>query len=84
MNEVYHKVPSGVKKRIHVNQHHIKANKMDDGNRPVFTVKTYNNNYKGTHVVIDGPSELIYRPNKPLACGAKAWIITKADVIIYD
>lgn len=70
-------------KRIHVNQHHIKANKKN-GNEdlPVFTVKTYKNNFKGHHVAIDGPSVVTYNPEDPLACGAVAWIYTKAPVFV--
>jgi hypothetical protein len=68
-------------KRIHVNQHNIKHNaKNPDDERPVFTVKTYNDNIKGMAVTIGGPSHLRYSPNKPLACGAKVWIETTAVV----
>jgi hypothetical protein len=68
-------------KRIHVNQHHIKANKKN-GNQdlPVFTVKTSKGNFKGHTVIVDGPSEVVYRPNSPLNCGAVAWIFTKSPV----
>ena len=31
-------------------------------------------------VHIDGPSKMIYSPDKPLKCGAKLWIETEADV----
>lgn len=68
-------------KRIHVNQHNIRANK-DGGNRPVITVKTYNDNQYGHAVEILGPSKVIYSPDKPLSCGAKVWIETTAEVII--
>jgi hypothetical protein len=73
-----------MKKRIHVNQHHIKANALDGGNRPVFTVKDYRRNRKGNRVVINGPSELVYQPDKPLACGARAWIETAAEVDVHE
>jgi hypothetical protein len=68
-------------KRIHVNQHNIKHNaKNPDDVRPVFTVKTYNDNIKGMDVTIGGPSHLKYSPDKPLSCGAKVWIETTAVV----
>ena len=69
-------------KRIHVNQHHIRANGKDGGNRPVITIKTYKSNTYGHEVEIDGPCRVVYSPDKPLSCGAKVWIETKADVRI--
>ena len=69
-------------KRIHVNQHNIRANAKGE-DLPVFTVKTYNENLKGERVVIKGDSELVYSPDKPLSCGAKVWIETTADVDVY-
>ena len=68
-----------MKKRIPVNQHQVKANAKDDGRRPVFTFKSYNRNRKGNRVEIHGPSRLVYQPDKPLGCGARAWIETEAD-----
>lgn len=76
-------------KRIHVNQHNIRANNLakikakKGENLPVFTVKTYKENLKGERVVIKGDSELVYSPDKPLSCGAKVWIETEADVEVY-
>ena len=69
-----------MKTRIHVNQHHIKANAKDGGNRPVLTVKDYKQNRTCDRVVIHGPSELVYSPDKPLSCGARVWIETEAEV----
>lgn len=71
-----------MKKRIHVNQHNIRANKKDGGDRPVLTVKTYKSNTYGHEVEILGPSKLVYSPEKPLSCGARVWIETEADVLI--
>jgi hypothetical protein len=70
-----------MKKRIHVNQHNIRAN-AKGADLPIFTVKTYKANLKGNRVLIQGDSELVYSPDKPLACGAKVWIETDAEVII--
>jgi len=70
-------------KRIHVNQHKIKANRKGEGPpEPVVTVKSYKANTYGFTVHIDGPSEVIYRPEKPLSCGAVLWVETRAPVII--
>ena len=71
-------------KRIHVNQHNIRANNQDNGNRPVMSVKTYKGNQVGCRVTIFGPSEVVYSPEKPLSCGARVWIETRAPVQIDE
>jgi|TARA_R100000544_G_C2209167_1_gene50964 hypothetical protein len=71
-----------MKKKIHVNQHVIRSNKKNNENNPVITVKTYKDNVYGNEVQILGESTVVYRPNKPLSCGAKVWIETDAEVII--
>lgn len=72
-----------MKKRIHVNQHKIKANKKYGTNEPVITVKTYRSNTYGHSVEIHGPSKVVYSPDKPLSCGARVWIETEGDVSVY-
>jgi len=69
-------------KRIHVNQHRIKANKKHNLNDPVITVKTSKSNTYGHEVVINGPRKVIYSPDKPLSCGARVWIETESEVKI--
>ena len=71
-----------MKKRIHVNQHVIRSNKKNNENNPMITVKTYQDNVYGNEVQILGESTVVYRPNKPLSCGAKVWIETDAEVVI--
>ena len=72
-------------KRIHINQHNIRHNaKNPDNLRPVVTVKTSQSNTKGFGVRINGPSKLVYSPNKPLACGARVWIAPQEQVIVDD
>ena len=73
-----------MKTRIHVNQHNIKANRKDGGNRPPITAKDYKRNRKGHRVAVHGPSELVYRPDSPLSCGAVLWVETEADVDVWD
>lgn len=69
---------------IHVNQHHIKANRRDGQCRPVLTCKTYKDNRYGHEAIIKvGGREVgrfIYRPEKPLGCGAHVWFETKEEV----
>ncbi len=69
---------------IHVNQHVIKANAKSGERNPVLTVKTYKSNVYAHEVVIDGPSKVVYSPDKPLSCGAKVWIETHASVTTSD
>jgi hypothetical protein len=70
-------------KRIHVDQHAIRRNAKGASDPPI-SVKTYKANHKCFSVKIDGPSELVYRPDKPLSCGAKLWIETESEVILAD
>lgn len=73
-----------MKTRIHVNQHVIKSNAMNNENEPVLTIKTYKSNTYAHRVVINGPSEVVYSPDKPLSCGAKVWIETDAEVVVTE
>lgn len=66
--------------KIHVNQHHIRANKKNGGDLPVLTVKTYKTNIKCNEVHIQGPSRVVYSPDNPLPCGARVWVETEAEV----
>jgi hypothetical protein len=72
-----------MKKRIHINQHKIRANKKHDTHEPVITVKTYKSNNYGHEVHILGDSKVVYSPNKPLSCGAKVWVETDAQVVLF-
>lgn len=69
---------------LHVNQHNIKANSKGK-DLPVLTVKDYKQNRKGNEAVIKDKegnvvAKLVYRPDKPLSCGAKVWIETELNV----
>ena len=66
---------------IHVNQHKIKSNAKNGTEEPVFTVKTYKSNDYAHEVAIDGPCVIRYSPDKPLSCGARAWIETRSKYI---
>lgn len=67
---------------IHVNQHIIRSNLKNKENQPVLTVKTHKSNTYAHTVEIQGPSRVIYSPNKPLSCGARVWIETQAEVTL--
>lgn len=69
---------------VHVNQHRIRSNAKNGTNEPVLTVKTYKSNDYAHQVEIDGPSKIVYSPDKPLSCGARCWIETESPVRIID
>ena len=69
-------------KRIHVNMHKVRANKKHGTNEPVLTIKEGKSNTYCHEVDILGPSKLVYRPDKPLSCGARVWIETDAALEI--
>jgi|TARA_R110000851_G_scaffold18272_3_gene57557 hypothetical protein len=70
-----------MKTKIHINQHIIKSNGKTGDNDPVITVKTYKENRYAHEVIINGPSRLVYSPDKPLSCGAKVWIETDSEFV---
>lgn len=73
---------------IHVNQHIIKSNRKNPENiKPVLTCKTYKDNRYAMEAIIkdkDGNEigRFIYRPDKPLSCGAHVWFETNNTVEI--
>ena len=75
---------------IHVNQHHIRHNiKGGEPLLPVLTCKTYKANRRGqTAIIRDSNGEevarFVYRPHKPLSCGARVWCETNLTVEVSD
>lgn len=70
---------------IHVNQHVIRSNRKHERADPVLTVKTYKSNTYAHEAIIRDASgaevaRVVYRPDKPLSCGAHVWIETQLDV----
>lgn len=70
---------------IHVNQHVIKSNRKTGQIEPVLTVKTYKSNTYAHEAIIkdkDGSevARIVYKPQKPLSCGAHVWIQTQLEV----
>lgn len=76
-------IKKGTIKRIHVNQATLRANRKTGRKDPVFTVQLSNGPIKARKVEIDGPSDLVDRTEKPLKCGARIWIETKSQVVIW-
>ena len=71
-----------MKKKIHINQHKIRSNKKNNTEEPLITVKTSKSNNYAKEVDILGKSKLVYKPNKPLPCGARVWIETEDKVVL--
>ena len=67
---------------IHVNQHVIKANAKNGTNNPPLSVRR-GGDVKRYHEVIvfsltgEEVGKFVYRPGKPLSCGAKVWFEMK-------
>lgn len=71
---------SRAKTIIHVNQHTIRSNLKTGARDPVLTVKQGRTNRYAHEVQINGPSSVVYSPDKPLSCGARVWISVPAGV----
>lgn len=67
---------------IHVNQHVIKRNGKTGEREPTLTIKQGRKNTYAHDVIINGPSRVVYSPDKPLSCGAKVWIETEAEITV--
>lgn len=65
---------------VHVNQHIIKNNRKTGANDPVLTIKNYKETKYAHEVTFEGPVKFIYRPDKPLSCGAHVWAETCSEV----
>jgi hypothetical protein len=76
--------------KIHVNQHNIRANAKavtKEDFLPVISLKTIEENiYGNTAEILDNDgrviAKIVYRPHKPLPCGAKVWIEVRSRVRI--
>jgi hypothetical protein len=69
-------------KIIHINRNVIQRNEKNGRTEPVCRVQEGKSVRYGMEVNILGPSKMVYRPDKPLKCGAKLWIETNAEVDI--
>lgn len=73
--------------RIHVNKHHIARNRKGEA-LPVLTAKDYKRNRRGNTVRIMAEgvevARVVYRPEKPLSCGAVAYIETQLAVEVEE
>ncbi len=71
-----------MKAKIHINQHVIRSNRKHGVVEPCITVKTYKSNHYCHEVHLQGPSKVVYSPDKPLSCGAHVWIEADFDDLL--
>ena len=71
-------------KRIHVNMHVIRRNHRDGTKEAPLSVKARGRTFRAHAIEIRGPATVIYAPDKPLQCGARVWIETRAPVLLVD
>ena len=71
-----------MKTYIHVNQHVIRANKNNNENNPVLTIKQGRKNTYCHEVDIKGPSKVVYSGNDKtlLSCGARVAVLTESEI----
>ena len=74
---------------IHVNQHVIRSNNRLEKKDPVITCKSNGSNEYAHEAIIydkDGreAARIVYRPDRPLNCGAKVWIETQNKVELIE
>ena len=67
---------------VHVHRQRIARNLKTGAREPPIIARTYRGVRHGSRVRIDGPCEIIYSPDNPLACGARVWIETTAKVTV--
>ena len=69
-------------KRIHVNQHIIRDNAHYKRANPPLSIKRGGKTERAMEVEIEGPCTIVYRPGKPLSCGARVWIETTSEIVL--
>lgn len=80
MSSLY--IPQGRIKRLHVDRRIVASNRKTGASEPAITVQTSSGPIKAYHVNILGNSEFeqasLERGIKPLSCGARLWVKTRA------
>lgn len=74
------KIKAGTIKRLHVDRHIIASNRKHGTDKPPLTIQTSKGSIKARRVNINGPSQFVYQSQKPLSCGARAWIETRSEL----
>lgn len=78
-----------MKRIININRHIIHANKQRGERTPPISVKAAGLNVYGDTVDIrdkegNTVARIMYRPDKPLKCGATAWIEVTTGCLVTD
>lgn len=70
--------------RIHVRRDIIAGDRKHNKFSKALAVETTGMRKRyGRRITVKGPCTFIYRPEKPLSCGARAWCETTAEVIVH-
>jgi hypothetical protein len=80
-------VKQGLIKRIHVDRRIVAQNRKRGENKPAITVQLSGGPLKARRVTILGNSEAVQADDvrvRPLSCGARIWIETKAAVEVFS
>lgn len=72
-------IEAGTIKRIHVDKHILAHNRVNGTNKPAWTIQTSKGSFKASQVHVNGLSSMV-QGAKPLSCGARMYIETKAQV----
>jgi len=70
--------------RIYIDKHIINANRKNNENNPPISVRQKNKVTKAHKIKVVGEMYIVYKPEKPLSCGAVVWLETKDDVNILE
>lgn len=71
--------------RIHVRRDIIAADSKNGTNNKAIGVETTGMRKRyGRSVTVKGSVRFIYRPEKPLSCGARCWAETNAQVVVHN
>ena len=67
---------------VHVNRNAIARNRKHNLKEPVISIKKGKSNTYAKEIRIAGEAIIVYRPDRPLLCGAVLWIETYSEVRI--
>lgn len=73
-----------ITKIIHINRQVIQHNAKYNKQLPVCRIQIGSVIKYSMGVNIQGPSRMIYSPNKPQPCGAKVWIETESKLELIN
>lgn len=69
--------------RIHVNRHLVASDRKTGARSRALSVVRRGRTLRAHSVTIHGTARVVYRPDRPLSCGARAWIETNAPVTAH-